>query len=335
MSGIPIISQTVFHSIVVIAVVLIFFSAAMFWQWPDSQLHIVVCDVGQGDAILLTHGFTQVVVDAGLKEEHILRCLRNQLPFWDRQVEWIVPTHLDADHIGGFAGVLERYRVANMLIPKDTKESADFERFEAAVLREQTEGSRLHAPMIGDELHVIQTLDKSPQLKITVLYAPTETLLWDTNATKSAADLNPIESNNRSTVLSLQYGQVSLLLTGDLEAGVEQALVARGMVAEHTILKVGHHGSKSSSSEVFLSVVRPEISLVSAGKNNQYGHPAPVILERLARFGSQSVLRTDELGTIELQTDGQYVWQELNGEQKIIRPIVSWAGSTKERGEGR
>lgn len=298
------------------------FSSIIFWQWPDQYLHIIMCDVGQGDAILLTQGFTQVLVDAGQKEEAVLECLRHNLPFWDRQIEWIVPTHLDADHIGGFAGVLDRFVVKNMLLPLDTKKTADFERFELAVLREQQTGAQVYWPTIGG------TIPAHPPWQLHVVYAPvaseemvfsgqkiptTETKLWDI---KSASELNPKESNNRSTVLSFQFGRISLLLTGDMEAPVEQALAKRSMVGEHTILKVGHHGSKSSSSEVFLQAVRPEIALVSAGQKNRYGHPSPLILERLSRFGVAHALRTDVLGTVELISDGQRVWQHTDHQQK-------------------
>ena len=137
----------------------------------------------------------------------------------------------------------------------------------------------------------------------------TELQLWDA---KQYTELNPKESNNRSTLLSLRFGQVSLLLTGDLEEPIEQALVEYGMVTQHTILKVGHHGSKSSTSESFLREVRPEIALISAGKNNKYGHPSPHILQRLTQLGVKQILRTDQQGTIELLTDGQVIWYAPN-----------------------
>ena len=286
----------------------------IFSQWPDEYVHIVVCDVGQGDAIVLTQGFSQVVIDAGVNEEQILQCLREHLPFWDRQIDWIVPTHLDADHIGGFSAVLDRFQVQNLLLPRDTKQTADFERFEEAVLREEQTGARLVTAQIGTDVPV------RPTWLLRVIYAPTaraptqqpdfqpptETQLWDA---KTLNELNPSDSNNRTTVLSFQYGQISVLLTGDLEEPVEQALVARGMVTKHTILKVGHHGSKSSSSDVFLQVVQPEVALVSAGQNNRYGHPADSILQRLRHYGAKNILRTDEQGSIELSTDGRTVWQ--------------------------
>ncbi len=297
--------------------IVLLLSLFIFWSWPDQYLHIVACDVGQGDAILLSQGFTQVLVDAGRDEQYVLRCLRNQLPFWDRQIEWIVPTHLDADHIGGFPAILDRFKVLHILLPRDTKETTDFERFEKAVLREQQTGGVVEVAQMG------ASINAHDAWKLKVLYAPidtsasqfiesqskTEHTLWDKNM---FSELNPADSNNRSTVLSLQYDQVSLLLIGDLEKPVEQALIKAGVVTSHTILKVGHHGSKSSSSEEFIKKVLPEVVLISVGKNNRYGHPSPVVLDRLIENGASSLLRTDELGTVVLKSDGQKVWLVSN-----------------------
>ena len=302
-----------FVILLVVCLALTSLAGVVYKQWPDDNLHIVVCDVGQGDAILLLQRFDQVLVDAGPKDEKILQCLREQMPFWDRQIEWIIPTHLDSDHIGGFAAVLDRFTVKNLLAPKDTKQSADFERFEQAVLREQQSGMRVLTPEIGMKLNPFAAGS------LRVLYAPigqigtvsaqkvrqTETQLWDAH---TGFEINPVDSNNRSTVLSLQFGLVSLLLAGDLEAPVEQALIQQGMVTDHTILKVGHHGSKSSSSASFLQVVRPELALISVGKNNRYGHPATSTLERLVTAGVKRTLRTDQLGTIVIETDGRSLW---------------------------
>lgn len=299
-------------AVALLAAALLLLVGLTFWSWPDENLRIVVCDVGQGDAILLMMGFTQVLVDAGLEGELVLACLRKHMPILDRQIEWVVPSHLDADHIGGFASVMDRFLVKNILLPNDEKQSADFDVFEAAVLREQKEGARLFQPTTGDVLAV------HPDWRLSVVFAPvsgpqTETTLWDENQLLTSM---PTDSNNRSTILSLQFDQISLLLTGDVEEPIEQALAANGLVEKHTILKVAHHGSKSSTIESFLKKVEPEIALVSSGRNNSYGHPAEQILDRLTAFGVKTVLRTDELGTIVVVTDGVRVWSEHDKPQK-------------------
>ena len=286
----------------------------MVWLWPDQDTHLVMCDVGQGDAILITQGFTQVLVDAGVNEELILQCLREHVPFWDREVDWIIPSHYDADHSGGFVGVLDRFSVKNVLLAQDSKETTDFERFYAAVLREQAEGATVHTAQTG---YFIAT---DQQWQFSVLYAPAakiptdfeahggqaETTLWDINSVKMPVFA---DSNNRSTVLSFRINQVSMILTGDMEAPLEQALLENNLVTHHTILKVGHHGSKSSTSQIFLDQVAPEVALVSVGTKNRYGHPSTLVLDRLRTAEVHSVLRTDEMGTVELITDGQRVWR--------------------------
>jgi len=302
-------------SLVVCSLVVLLFTALVMRQWPDGYLHIVVCDVGQGDAILLMQDFTQILVDAGLDEGNILQCLRENMPFWDRQIEWIAPTHFDADHIGGYSGVLERFSVVNMLLPEGDKQTADFDRFEQAVAQEQKSGSATVFPEMGMQVSVHSDWDlrvlyaPSPQksLQIDKKLRSTEEQLWDEN---NAFMPKKLDSNNRSVVLSLRFHQVSLLLMGDLEKEVEQALVDRGLVGHHDLLKVGHHGSKSSSSEVFLQKVRPEVALVSVGKNNRYGHPTADVLRRLRANGVKQILRTDELGSIVLKSDGLTVWRE-------------------------
>ena len=114
-------------------------------------------------------------------------------------------------------------------------------------------------------------------------------------------------NNARSIVLSATYDRVNLLLTGDLELDGEKALLQSDLIKEHSILKVGHHGSKTSTSAEFLAALRPELAIISSGKNNSYGHPAPQVLTNLLQATS-SILRTDQLGTLEVVTDGTSYW---------------------------
>jgi competence protein ComEC len=110
-------------------------------------------------------------------------------------------------------------------------------------------------------------------------------------------------------VLHLQFGRISFLLPGDIEAPVERELVASGVPLAATVLKSPHHGSRTSSSEAFLEAVDPQLVVISAGAENSFGHPSPEVIERYAAYGLP-VLRTDEQGTIEFITDGKQVWVE-------------------------
>ena len=127
--------------------------------------------------------------------------------------------------------------------------------------------------------------------------------------------LNPVQDslfndfNNDSVVLRLTYGNVSFLLTGDIESRAEERLVNSGLELRSTVLKVSHHGSNSSTAPRFLDAVRPAIAVVSAGLDNQYGHPAPAVMERLeAAVGAENVYRTDTQGDVEVVSDGASAW---------------------------
>jgi competence protein ComEC len=115
--------------------------------------------------------------------------------------------------------------------------------------------------------------------------------------------------NDHSVVLRITLGEISFLLPGDIEAGVERELAAQPALLAATVLKAPHHGADTSSSAAFLAAVQPQVSIISVGAENRFGHPAPEVLARYAERGIP-VLRTDERGTIELSTDGKRVWVE-------------------------
>jgi competence protein ComEC len=292
----------------VTAVVLL--SCYLLSQWPSSVLDIVFCDVGQGDAILLSYQSTQVLVDGG-RNEKVLSCLGENLPFWDKKLEVVIATHPDADHIGGLTAVFDQY-ASNLIVTNGAeKKTNDFGDFKTSVSRKQTEKTTLLELQQGDSLSIGRDLVLkilSPQeLKSQKRYintAVSETELWDKQPTYSDLELT---SNDGSIVVFLEYKKYSMLLMGDLEEDGELALLEKGLVTKVDVLKVGHHGSKSSTSLPFLRTVLPEISVISSGKNNAYNHPTPEILARLSQYGSK-IYRTDQQGTLRFRTDGEQIW---------------------------
>jgi competence protein ComEC len=123
------------------------------------------------------------------------------------------------------------------------------------------------------------------------------------------------DANNNSVVTRLVVGQVSFLLSGDIEEAAEDVLVASGQQLASTVLKVPHHGGNTSLSAAFLTAVSPELAVISVGADNRFGHPSPEVLERLEdSVGEEHILRTDERGTIEVVTDGERVWIETESE---------------------
>lgn len=244
-----------------------------YWAWQSAhETRVVFLDVGQGDAILISQGGNQILIDGGRSGTLLLSRLSRYVPFWDRTIETVVATHPDSDHIGGFPDLLSRYRVEVFLSTSAESTSEIF-----GLLRDRlSEGSdppeRIEA-MNG----VSVTLPDAGVLR--VLY-PDGTLPPGT------------ESNAGSVVSRFSYGETDFLLTGDLPD--EESHLTD--VPESEILKLSHHGSKHSSSERFLSLVRPEEAVVSVGKNS-YGHPSQEALDRAALAGAM-IRRTDRSGDI-------------------------------------
>ena len=255
---------------------------------PDGLLHLYVLDVGQGDALLLvTPGGERMLVDGGPGKSGVLAGLGRRWPPWDRRLDLVVLSHPDADHVGGLAAVLERYRVGLVLDPQLEGHSGEAAAWLAGL---RLEGATVVRAVRGQRIQ----LDPSAGVSARVLWPPEARRL----------DLDP-PTNNNAVVLLVEYGQIALLLTGDIEAPVEEALLASVAPIEADVLKVAHHGSAGSSGTDFIAAVKPRLAVISVGADNSFGHPAPAALERLAGV---AIRRTDRDGTIEVISDGRTVW---------------------------
>jgi competence protein ComEC len=268
-------------------VIFAFLAYFVYRKWPDSSIKVVFCDVGQGDSILIQQGFFQVLIDSG-RDDRVLNCLGRVLPAWDRTLEVMILTHGDEDHVGYAAEILSLYQTNFLFFPDTGKDNTTLQGLEAAILQETAGGMLWKQPILG------QSIGLPDGGTMVFLERPGE----------NQTDLT---ENDRSIVFLLEYGDTRWLFTGDLEEKGEQNLVKNGLLPLVDVLKVGHHGSASSSSLDFLERTRPVFSVISAGLNNKYGHPTAVVLERLQKIGSV-ILRTDELGDIDLATDGHEIW---------------------------
>lgn len=287
---------------------------ALFWlvyqakaQWPDDHLRITFCDVGQGDAILISYKFTQVLIDGG-PDDSILACLSKNIPFWDNHIELVVATHLDADHIVGLNTALEQYQVGMVLTELQGKNSKEAQAFQERVADTVASGGIWLIPRVNQKLKLADSLD------LKILWSPevenlTETLLQDAEAVKRQKLVDDKSLNDRSIALIMHFGQFGVFLPGDLEKKGELALLEGGLIEDVDVLKSAHHGSKTSSTPEILAVLQPEVSIISSGKNNSYGHPSPEVISALESIGSD-ILRTDQLGTITLVSDGKTFWLE-------------------------
>ena len=249
---------------------------------PDGQLHVAFLNVGQGDAIFIqTPTGRQVLVDGGFYPSVLNDQLGRQMPFWDREIDLVVATHPDADHVSGLVGVFERYRVGWLLTEgTGLGESPIYDEVLLAAARDETAVYPVHA---GEIIHIDDGVD------LHILHP---------------GDQRDAESRNENSVsIRLVYGQFSVLLTGDAEGKAEQAMLQSGLPLQSLVFKAGHHGSRTSSSAPFLAAVQPQIVIISAGTGNSFGHPHPETLARITAVGA-TILRTDELGTIEFISDG-------------------------------
>ena len=256
---------------------------------PDGNLHVYFLDIGQGDSTLIVApSGRQVLIDGGPDGDVTSRELARVLPGGDRSLDLVILTHLDADHSHGLLEVLGRYSVGGV--------AAGVPAANGAMGAEWEQRLRQHgiAQLHVSEGYVIQLGD---ELTLEVLNPSLSSPLGD--------------SNNDSVAVRLIHGNVSFLLTADMEEEAELRIVNSGLEIGSTVLKAGHHGSHTSTTQRFLDTVSPSVAVISSGIDNSYGHPVPSVVERLEdSVGVENVYRTDLQGTVEVVSDGEVLWVE-------------------------
>jgi len=252
---------------------------AAAWAHAD-ELIIHFLNVGQGDSILIqTPVGANILVDAGdtrAGTQVVVPYLRS---LGIKSLDTVVITHPHQDHIGGLISVLEAFPVGQVLADGQIHTSRTYENL-LILIDEKDIPFRL--ARAGDRLDI-------PGIDEAVVLNPQEPFLKGLN--------------NNSVVLALTYGRIKVLLTGDIEAEAERRIAEGNFVTKANILKVAHHGSRTSSTPMFLEAVQPETAVISAGADNQYGHPHPEVLANLRSIGSQ-VFQTSLAGTIIMVSDG-------------------------------
>jgi competence protein ComEC len=253
---------------------------------PDGQVRVTVLDVGQGDAILVEGGRGgRLLVDGGPDPDRLLVALDARLPPWDRRIDLLVLTHPHEDHVAGLALLLHRYRIGRTFEPGMIGPGPGYRAWQAALRGLGLQPDRLAT---GDAFGL-------DQIRFHVLWP-------DSGKVPSEPPDGGTAINNVSIVLLGEVGRERFLLAGDIEEGVDPILLARGL-PHVELLKIAHHGSRTSSSGPFLDAVRPRVAIASAGSGNPYGHPTRATLDRVAARGA-TVLRTDLNGSVEVTLDG-------------------------------
>lgn len=250
-----------------------------------KKLQVTFFDIGQGDAIFIeTPSGKQMLIDGGAGAL-VLEKLASEMSYFDRTIDVVVATHGDADHVTGLIPVFRTYSVSTIIESPIKSESGIFEELQNEIEKEKGGGAELHVASRGDVINL------GDGVTATILYPKK-------NISKRT------ETNDASVSLMLTYGEHSFLLTGDLGSSYESALISDKLPKKVTVYKAGHHGSNTSSGELLLSRITPEYSVISAGKDNKYGHPHIETMERLQKY-SQEILSTIDKGSITFTSDGK------------------------------
>jgi len=252
-------------------------------------------DVGQGEAIFIqTPEKNQILIDGG-PDSKILEKLAKEMPFWDRQIDLMILTHPERDHLIGLIEVLKSYEIENVFWTGVKKDIPEYTEWKKII---QKEKAKIHIAKSGQKI-------KNSQLMLEILF-PSESL----------EGKNLKNTNDTSIIIHLSFNKNKFLFTGDATKSIEKKLTEKGIYLRSDILKIGHHGSKTSTSEEFIEKVLPKTAIISVGgeremvpncdnkERNIYGHPNCEVLERLKKFGI-NVLRTDEYGDIKIISDGE------------------------------
>ncbi len=247
------------------------------WQKPELQVYFF--DVGQGDSIFIeAKDGTQILIDGGPTNK-ILPLLGGVMPFYDHSIDAIILTHPHADHVTGLIEVLKRYNVGEVIesgVGYNTAEAKEFEN-------------------LVSEKHIKKIIIQKP-VKLTFFKTAALNFLFPDRSFNGQILKNVHDS---ALVSELDFEGKKILLMADAEKNLERYLIQKGVLGDVDVLKAGHHGSKTSSNDFFLKVVKPEYAVISVGARNRYGHPHQQTLSNLEAIGAK-IFRTDIDGTIVL-----------------------------------
>lgn len=278
----------------IVPIVLILLNAIV-WSFYLSQkendiLEVSFLDIGQGDAIFIeAPNGTQMLIDAG-RDTAVLNELGRSMSFFDRSIDVVLVTHPDQDHIGGIPAVLENYEVGKFIDSFADTESSTYDEMNRRVL---DEGAEYFVGVRG----MLITLDQENGVYFHILHPEPD-------------EFAVTETNDLSIIGKLVYGDTSFMLTGDAGKAQEAMLYATdGEYLHSSVLKAGHHGSKTSSSAAFVKIVDSTYAVISAGKDNSYGHPHKEVIDTLEKENIE-ILSTAEQGTIKFLSNGVDVWEK-------------------------
>lgn len=273
---------------VVCAIICLLIWYGVYYVESHRNLVVHFFDVGQGDAIFFElPNHVQVLIDGG-PGNGMLSKLGSVMPFWDRTIDLVVLTHPHADHVDGLIDVLKRYDVGMVIESGSFYSTPDYNEWNTYIKQK-------NIPVIYARKG--QYVALSDISKLYILFPQEE-----------IADKRFTNIHDGMVVSKLLYGSNAILFTGDAERPVEYQLMASGTSLAADVLKIGHHGSKTSTNEYFLNAVHPRFAVISAGRKNNYGHPHADVVGRIKAAGID-LFRTDINGDIEFTSDGKNIWK--------------------------
>ena len=279
-----------FLVLVALAVLVVYFGLGYIREHRSPDLLTVAyLDVGQGDAFLIeSPDEKQVLIDGG-RGAKVLRELPRVMGYFDRTIDVVIATHPDSDHIGGLIDVLKRYEVQTIVMTNTVNDTPAYAAFLHAV---ENEGATLVEAKRGQ----VFDLGRGPSGSTTL------SILFPDR------DVRNLESNMSSIITKLSYGDADFMFTADSPKNIETYLVQLdGTSLESEVLKVGHHGSRTSTDSEFLEMVQPLYGIISSGKDNDYGHPHKEVLDIL-REHNVLIKNTADVGSIIMESDGKTIW---------------------------
>lgn len=273
---------TTYFFIIIFVFIILFFDFSFISKKhfnTNNKMLVHYIDVGQGDSILIQVNNKNLLIDAGPKnnKENLLSYLDSlDLP----KLDYIIATHPHEDHIGNMSSIINKYKLGKFYAPKVEHTTSDFEKMVESLITKN-----LKINVIKTD---IDTIDLGEGTKVTIL---------------SPFNEEYSNLNDYSPIIKIEYGNNSFLFTGDAEKEIEKELLTKNSNIKADVLKIGHHGSSTSTSAAFLKAVNPDIAVISLGVDNKYGHPHPQTTN-LLNSNNTLVYRTDIDGTIVLSSDG-------------------------------
>ncbi len=270
------------------------------YELPDNNLHLIACDVGQGDATLAVYKNIQILTDGGIPNGKAVECLSKHIPFWDREIEVVINTHPQLDHYGGLTEIFKRYKVDYFIANALTASTPQYE-----VLRKEvgSKGVVVVNPLSGTSI-------RGGLIHYDIFW-PSQPFLASEGYDFKQGSLNTFASNRDPNDFSVQailsLGNFAALMTGDIGENMSEAVLPYVPKVSINYIKVPHHGSRYGLTSNYLKWFDPKVAVISVGKNNTYGHPTKEILNILNDEGVKT-FRTDINGEVEVVTDGDKYW---------------------------